>query len=361
MTRSIAAPDTDSNLGLERDDLTRSPQSPETNNPAVTKFTTNVGQGVNAITSSVFQQPEGSLEQQVAEGAELLEMLPVDFSRAQLAEIAKAIVAGASLEIETWGPYLMDYDVVNGTLDPEKLTHSDQIGLEIAQGLSGIIPEYKIVSLIDDYHSGVPDFGQGRASGEGFTRQVYPQLPISTEARLNFRGNVQSTLEERGIIDGKEKQLISLFESERAGDADKMITQLRNKGMIEEQPSGRIDFVNPAATDPKYRRITLKTAHGKYVCYALDAAAYINNPKNFQDTVHLIILPAQQFLVEQDTTFALLEALGMKPKNYHNIFYDKGGDPVEITNTITTALQGAIDQVKVAVSEESGAEELLTA
>ena len=340
MTRSIAAPDTDSNLGLERDDLPRSPQIPETENPVVAQLANDTGQSVT----------------------EVLKTQSVDFSRAQLAEIAKAIVAGVSLEIETWGPYLMDYDVVNGTLDPEKITHSDQIGLEIAQGLSGIIPEYKIVSLIDDYHSGVPDFGQGRASGEGFTRQVYPQLPISIEARLNFRGNVQSTLEERGIINGKEKQLISLFESERAGDADQMIAQLRSKGMIEEQPSGRIDFVNPAATDPKYRRITLKTAHGKYVCYALDAAAYINNPKNFEDTVHLIILPSQQFLVEQDTTFAILEALGMKPTNYHNIFYDKAGDPAEITTAITTALQEAMDQAKAAASASgSDSEELLTA
>ena len=340
MTRSIAAPDTDSNLGLERDDLPRSPQIPETENPVVAQLANDTGQSVT----------------------EVLKTQSVDFSRAQLAEIAKAIVAGASLEIETWGPYLMDYDVVNGTLDHENLTLPDQIGLAIAQGLSKIIPKYKIVSLIDDYHSGVPDFGHGRASGEGFTRQVYPQLPISIEARLNFRGNVQSTLEERGIIDGKEKQLISLFESERAGDADQMIAQLRSKGMIEEQPSGRIDFVNPAATDPKYRRITLKTAHGKYVCYALDAAAYINNPKNFEDTVHLIILPSQQFLVEQDTTFAILEALGMKPTNYHNIFYDKAGDPAEITTAITTALQEAMDQAKAAASASgSDSEELLTA
>jgi hypothetical protein len=270
------------------------------------------------------------------------ETLLVNTSHCQTEEVFAGLnLRGLKLDWESWGPYMADYDLANGHINTENLTNADQIGLAIGQVIREIFPESRFVSLYDDYNTGLADsadtWGRPKASDE--SGNMARQLPVSDRARAQFEADMRQILSERGIANAENSKLIP--ESEKQADAQQLVDQLKAKGLIEED-GPEITFVNPAAENKSYQRITLRTKSGRWLCPALDASSFLD-PENFKDIVHLVILPAQQFETQQDQVWEILRALDLQPENYHNIFFDENGDPAviaaEIRDFFTTAKQ----------------------
>ena len=53
-----------------------------------------------------------------------------------------------------------------------------------------------------------------------------------------------------------------------------------------------------------------------------------------------MVLP-KRFEGQQDRVFNILNALGIEPESYHNIFFDDQADPQEVVVTIEQEIQSA--------------------
>ena len=252
-----------------------------------------------------------------------VEML--DFSRCQIRELLTAILLkGLRLESEFWGAYMLDHDLKYGNIT--SLMNEEKVGLSIGQILNEIFAEMKVVSLWDDYNTGLSDqidaWGRPAATDENGVRAG--QRAVSPEAADNFVQNMKRVYQEWGIKSKGGFHFIS--ESSRQAPAEKLIAELEKLGKIERTDSSEVFFVNPAAENKDLRRFKLRSKNGHYLCPALDSAGFLGR-ENFDEVVHLIILPSQQFSSQQDKVWEILKVLDLQPENYHNIFYDENADP----------------------------------
>ena len=258
-----------------------------------------------------------------SENPQKVEML--DFSRCQIRELLTAILLkGLRLESEFWGAYMLDHDLKYGNIT--SLMNEEKVGLSIGKILNEIFAEMKVVSLFDDYNTGLSDqidaWGRPAANDENGVRAG--QRSVSHESVQNFVQNMERIYNKWGIQSKNGFHFVS--ESSRQAPAEKLITELQKLGKIERTDSSEVFFVNPAAENKDLRRFKLRSKNGHYLCPALDSAGFLGK-ENFDEVVHLIILPSQQFSSQQDKVWEILKVLDLQPENYHNIFYDENADP----------------------------------
>ena len=253
----------------------------------------------------------------------------VNFSRCQMDRIAVDYNSGKSVEYESFSPYLADYNLHTGEIWSDKLTESDIIGLEVAKTLRSEFPKARMISLYDEYNTNMPDTSNER----GMPVVGGPQLTLPESTKINFKNNIEQLLADRGIIsqDKKEcEEYLLVSESSKIKAAEELVKQLEAVGYIDHQGES-INFINPEAENPAYRKIQLRTKNGRWLCEALDASSYLN-PENLAIT-HLVVLP-NHFKEQQDKVWEVLRVLGIKPDNYHNIFYDEKIDPKKVAEVI---------------------------
>ena len=250
----------------------------------------------------------------------------VDFSKCQMDEIIKAYEKGRDVEFESFSPYLADYNTKTGEIWEDKLTKTDTIGIAIAKMLKNEFPNAQMVSLYDEYNSEMPYATDVRGRPK-----PGPQIEFPETVKLNFRNSIEQLLRNKGVIEGKEKgNYLFVSESSKIKDAEELVKRLEDVYKITRDGQA-IYFVNPEAENPDYRKIPLRTKNGRWLCEALDASSYLD-PKNLEIT-HLVILP-NVFKEEQDKVWEILRVLGIKPTNYHNIFFNENLPPDEVKNTI---------------------------
>lgn len=276
----------------------------------------------------------------------------VNFSKCQMGEIVKALKSGKPLEYEALSPYLADYDGVNGKIWLDKLIKADAIGLAVSGLLRRAFnaANARLISLYDEYNSGMPDSTNllGAPESEG------PQIKYSDQAKENFKDSLRETLESNGSIRKNDKEgenYLFVSESSKVEAAEnELLPRLKEyfkahpeQGCIEEKgketnekDNKEITFVNNAAENPEHRRIQLRTKNGRWRCEALDASSYLNS-ENLKIT-HLVILP-NEFIEQQDKVWEMLRILGIKPTNYHNIFYDKDVLPETVVRVIQEEIE----------------------
>lgn len=260
----------------------------------------------------------------------------VDFSKIQIDKVISARKAGKWIDFETFSPYLSDYNLKTGEIWKDNLTPADTIGLSLSRTFREIFPKATMSSLYDDYNTSMPDSTNPR----GMPIPSGRQLVATDQAKDVFKSNIVRLFKEAGAIDedaleGKDYFMVS--ESSKQDDAVKLVNRLREHGLIEERKGG-ITFVNPNAENPLFRRINLRTKDGRWLCEALDAAAFLK-PENLEIT-HIVVLP-NQFKNQQDKVWEILRVLGIHPENYHNIFYDEHVGSQVVKDTIQEAFSKA--------------------
>ncbi len=153
---------------------------------------------------------------------------------------------------------------------------------------------------------------------------------FSPEARERFKSEVKRILSFNGfsgLPEGeKNDQYIFVSERQKTLDVGALIPLLeaesRGAGVAYVERDGeKITFTNPNAENPKFQKVTLRTKSGRWLCTALDAAAYVKHENLFIQ--HLIVLP-DEYKEQQDKVWEILRVLGIKPTNYHNIYYNLG-------------------------------------
>ena len=263
----------------------------------------------------------------------------VNFSRCQIAEIARARDAGEKIEFECISQYLSDHNTLTGELFKNDLRNDEKIGIAIAKKLRAILPAARMISLYDEYNSDMPDSENALGAptidesdsptADGLIRPI----EFSDSAKKNFRQGIESLYRKEKIISDADVEGINyLFvsESEKIKDAEILVGKLRAQGHIKET-GGEIIFSNPDAENPDYKEITLRKANGHWLCAALDASTYLKAEN--RSIMHLVILP-DTFKEQQDKVWEILRVLDIHPTNYHNIFYDPAADPEVVAETI---------------------------
>ncbi len=253
----------------------------------------------------------------------------VDFSRIQIDQVMAAKNGGRKIEFETFSPYISDYDLRTGEIWKDKLIPADRIGLFLSKTLRDIFPDACLISLFDDYNTSMPD----NTNPRGMPVTNGKQLTLPDNVKNNFRTNIVNLLREVGsvsqnAVEGQNYLMIS--ESSKQADAEKLVGRLKAQGFIE-QKGEEIVFVNKNSDNPLFRHITLRGKNGRWLCEALDASTYLN-PKNLEIT-HVVVLP-NHFKDQQDKVWEVLRVLGIKPENYHNIFFDETVVPQTVIQTI---------------------------
>lgn len=253
----------------------------------------------------------------------------VDFSKCQLNRyIDSYFKIGERTEFESFSPYLFDYNTLTGEVWEDKLMNEDQVGVEIAGFLKDRFPKARMISLYDEYNSNlssVSDFWGSPQEGS--------QLDFPEAAKTNFRKNIEDLLRKRGVIkdDSRETEdYLFVSESEKVKDAEKLVERLEKAGFIKRNGE-EINFFNPNAENPAFIKIQLRTENGRWSCPALDGSSYIK-PENLNIN-HLVILE-KHFEDQQDKAWELLKCIGIKPLNYHNIFFDNNSPPELVVKTI---------------------------
>ncbi|PIY96907.1 MAG: hypothetical protein COY66_01925 [Candidatus Kerfeldbacteria bacterium CG_4_10_14_0_8_um_filter_42_10] len=276
----------------------------------------------------------------------------VDFSQCQFNQIINAYQSGNKVEFESWSPYMSDYNTSTGEIWSDKLTESDAIGLEVAKVLRKKFPKARLISLYDEYNSSMPDSADawGRPSKEATDEKGTVlkdaknnpldagQIAFSDEARQAFRDSVEKTLRDREVILPSEKEgknFLLVSESSKVKDAEMLVEKLEANGNIEHDGEA-IYFVNPDSENPAYQRIILRTKTGRWLCEALDASSYMN-PENLKIT-HLVVLP-EHFKEQQNKVWEMLRMLGIKPTNYHNVYYDEKQNPLRVAQIINEEIK----------------------
>ncbi|EKD43515.1 MAG: hypothetical protein ACD_72C00244G0005 [uncultured bacterium] len=293
--------------------------------------------------SKDFEKADEDTKKMQLELAEVAQKLGtregVNFSKCQMDKVVDAYKKGKKVEFEAIGPYLSDYNMVTGEMWQEKLTKADMIGLAISKLLRSKFPKARLISLLDEYNTILPDssdfYGKPTKLFDEKNNEIsLPLLSISDEVKINFRNSLEQLFRQNGIIkeadkDGEDYLLVS--ESAKADVAQNLVEKLDKIGKIK-RDGQKIDFVNPDAENIAYREINLRKSSGRWSCTALDAASYLDE-KNLEIT-HLIILPnsyieqkngviINESEEQQDEVWEILRTLGVKPTNYHNIFYDE--------------------------------------
>lgn len=251
----------------------------------------------------------------------------VDFSAVQISQVVNH--GEQLLEIETFSPYLCDYDMKHGTIWSDNLVPSDRTGLQVGQVFAEMFPDARFISLYDEYNSSIP----GNSDERGVPTPEGAQYAFPPEVQATFKNSVAAQLRGAGIIaeDAEEGQdYILVSESSKVEHASQLVERLEQRGFIERNGE-EISFVNPTAENPLYRHILLRSSSGRWMCEALDAASYLD-PINLE-IMHLIVLP-QSMREQQDKVWEILRVLGIAKLNYHNIFYDEGIDPQAVAETI---------------------------
>lgn len=274
----------------------------------------------------------------------------VNFAKCQMDKIIKAYGNGKQVEFEALSPYLADYNMATGEIWADKLTESDAVGLAVSGLLREEFPDARLISLYDEYNSGMPE--SSNFSGAP-TREVVegsiikdikrekvdaPQLIFPKKTKNNFKNSLEKLLRIGGAIKENEeegKDYLFVSESSKVASAETLVEKLESKGKIERDGQA-IYFVNPEAENPAYRKINLRTASGRWLCEALDASSYIDE-KNLAIT-HLVVLP-NEFIEQQDKVWEILRTLGIEPTNYHNIFYDKDTPPEKVVEVIRDEIE----------------------
>lgn len=271
------------------------------------------------VTSLAFQKNKDpskqllrTLAKRLAKVDQAYQIQGIDFSRAQLGALIHARNNGLPIEFEALGPYLIDYTHHNGYIMPAWLTPEDAIGLKVMSVLQRSFPLGRPVSLYDEYNTQRENTDKTIESS--FTRQSIH----------NFHTSIMSILQQaQGKLATDQNSPILIPESTKIADAEALVKQLDAHGLIVRN-NAEILFVNDACENPLYRKICLQTKQGRWLCEALDAAAFLN-PRN-QKIVHLVVLP-DYLKPQQDKVWEILRALNIQPNNYHNIFYSPNIQP----------------------------------
>jgi hypothetical protein len=268
----------------------------------------------------------------------------VNFSKCQMGEIVKALKEGNPVEYEALSPYLADYNTATGEIWQDKLLKADAIGLAVSAVLRKLFDSAnaRLISLYDEYNSGLPDSTDllGAPKSEG------PQLKYLDQTKVKFKNSLKELLASNGSIRESDKEgenYLFVSESSKVTDAEReLVPRLKEyfkahpeHGRIKEN-GNEIIFVNNEAENPKYREIQLRTPNGRWRCEALDASSYLK-PENLEIT-HLVILP-NEFKEQQDKVWEILRVLGIKPTNYHNIFYDQEKPPETVARVIQEEIE----------------------
>lgn len=253
----------------------------------------------------------------------------VDFSRAQVDLLIQARNAGRPIEFETIGPYLADYVQYGGSMDGSHLIPEDEIGLSLALVMRQFFPSARLISLYDEYNM-----------QKGASHEHEGVAHFTAQHKNDFRTSLITLLRDVGAIsndavDGEEYLLIP--ESFRVIDADQLVTQLEVRGFIIRR-GNEIVFANDEAENPLYRRVVLRTKQGRWLCEALDAAAFLK-PEN-QKITHLIVLP-DYMKAQQDKVWEILRTLNIPRSNYHNIFYNPTMSPQTADRIVTEVFKAA--------------------
>ena len=254
-----------------------------------------------------FEFPEEKAEQKEV----------IDASKCQMNEVIKAYKDGKSVDVESFSPYLKNYNVKKGTLN-EELTKEDKTGLEILKLLNKEFPNAQAVSLYDEYNT------------------PYDQKePFTQEQKDNFLQSIEDRLEKEGA---KIDHFIS--ESSKIESAKSLVDQLKTKGVIKEKGSGAIYFNDGQSQGGQFDEhfFPLKTKGGRWMCEALDASSFLDK-KNLEIT-HLVILP-ERFKIQQERVWNILKTLGIRPEGYHNIFFNPDSEPNEIVQKIQEEIEKA--------------------
>lgn len=249
----------------------------------------------------------------------------VNFSRSQIADLLKQRDDGVQIEFETLGPYLGSYVAHGGAMTLQNLINEDLIGLHLAVVFRKIFPKARLVALCDEYNAGIL----------GTTNEVGH---FSAEQKKTFLSSLLELLKSQGALSGQAvlgKDFLLISESTKAMDAPQLVDILASQGYIERK-GNEIFFVNDAAESPLHRRFHLRTKDGRWLCEALDAAAFLK-PENLQIT-HIVVLP-NYMKSQQDKLWEILRVLGIQPTRYHNIFYDPAASPKQIVHGVTNAFK----------------------
>lgn len=260
----------------------------------------------------------------------------VDFSKCQLDNILKAYLKGQQIEFESFSPYVADYDLFKGDIHTSPLTNADDIGIAVAKTIRQEFPNAKMVSLYDEYNTGLPD----STDSLGKPMPHSPQIELDETVKQNFHESVDQLLREQGVLSNEDKEgadYLLISESSKIKDAEKLVERLEKAGHIQRDGQA-IYFVNSKPEDSTYSKILLRTKQGRWLCEALDTASYLN-PENLKIT-HLVILP-NEFREQQNKVWEILRALDIKPTNYHNIFFDKTLPPETVARNIREVIQKA--------------------
>ncbi len=289
----------------------------------------------------------------------------VDFSKCQMNEIVAADRQGKQVEFESFSPYLADYNLKTGEIWPDKLMNHDQIGLAVAKAVRQELPRARMISLYDEYNTGMPDtadyYGLPYKEGENTK-----SLVLAPEVKANFKKSIVNLWQQEGLIgpnDKEDKNYLLVSESEKTEGAPELLRRLvegidqgKAKGKIiygqvsegkvaqnemerhnlekrKEELKEQITFITEDG-----REIRLRDQSGHWTCQTLDASSYLD-PKNLEIT-HLVILP-NEFKEQQDKVWEILRSLDIQPTNYHNIFFDKDLPPEAVAEVIREEIEKA--------------------
>ena len=176
----------------------------------------------------------------------------------------------------------------------------------------------------------------------------------STKNGVNFsRCNIENVV--KSYKDGKqvefelfldninlEKVLNDIFpkakkisEDLKTKEAEQLVKRLEENNNLKREGE-TIYFVNPESENPEYKEILLKTGDGIWSSEALNASTYLK-PENLE-IIHLVIFP-DRLKKQQDKTWEILRVLGIKPINYHDIFFDESVPIEKVAETIKEEIE----------------------
>ena len=244
----------------------------------------------------------------------------VNFSRIQELEVLRHRDKGAYIEFETLGPYLANYVTGGGVISKTNMIREDAIGLELAITLRKIFPDACLVSLYDEHNK--KTLNVTGAAGH-----------FSKAAKKNFRDSLVRLFIESGALHGgavEGREYILVAESSKLVEAETLADKLEARGHLIRK-NEELLFSNPTAENPLHRQFSLRTKQGRWLCEALDAAAFIK-PLNLEVT-HIVALP-EYMKAQQDKVWEILRVLDIKPHRYHNIFFDETSEPERIARIV---------------------------
>lgn len=279
----------------------------------------------------------------------------VNFSRCQMDTLVQDYLNGKKFEFESYSPYASDYNLNTGEIRENILTPTDKVGLEVGKMLRNTFsaPWARLICLWDAYNTGMSDdtdfWGKPRDPTKKYSEKYgavnAAQLRLPEETQKKFSENVESLMKRRGLIrstDVAAKDYLLVSESAKVHDAAQLVKLLDEKGFIRRNGEA-ISFFNPDAENPFYKEIELRRSDGGWLCEALDASAFLK-PENLAIT-HLVILP-NHFKRQQDGVWEILRVLGIKPTNYHNIFYDENVAPEKVTAVIKEQIERSMKEAQ---------------